>query len=704
MGETDSVPVIIIGQKQDQVEAVNSILRNAGHVVHCAWISDLNEFADALNQINPEIVLLFDQSDKRLAKVIKVRNRFAPEVPVLVVRNKIDEAVIAKAMQAGAKDALSLKHPSRFESVIGREFRAFRVERALNDTLHSATEYKKQLKAFMMGSADAITHVQEGIVLDVNPAWLELFGYPDDETFNNQPVMDFFDKESRAAIKGALVATEQGKWTGPSLQATAVCSDGSRLSLALELDIGTYDSEPCVRIKVPRDRPEDKDPDVRITHALHNDPSTHIYHRNYLLEKLAERLKKKPQGGVRALAYIRPDNFGEICREVGLLGSEELLVGLASIVRQLAQPNDVYGRLGGNSFLVLLERGTIRDVEAWADFFVKKTAGQLFEISDQSISATCSLGLTLLDPMPKALALLLEEAAAANGQAREKGGNRVYSQDFTVSDSGIREIDSSWVERIKSALVDNRFRLVQQPIASLQGDVSGYYDTLVRMLDNDGNEVMPGEFIPAAERNELMKNIDRWVIGASTVYCRAKKPNMLFVRLSRHSLLDGTLLAWIKKQLKSSGVDQSRLCIQVTEADISRHLKQACALAKMLRKLGMKFAIEHFGLARDSKQLLDHVEVDFLKIDGSLMQGLAANETLQTMVRGLTESAARHDVRTIAERVEDANTMAVLWQLGVEFMQGYYVQEPEVVLEDTSDTGVYTGTHTGLHSAPDSSR
>jgi EAL domain-containing protein (putative c-di-GMP-specific phosphodiesterase class I) len=124
----------------------------------------------------------------------------------------------------------------------------------------------------------------------------------------------------------------------------------------------------------------------------------------------------------------------------------------------------------------------------------------------------------------------------------------------------------------------------------------------------------------------------------------------------------------------------------------------------MLRKLGMKFAIEHFGLARDSKQLLDHIEVDFVKIDGSLMQGLAANETLQDVVRNLTESATRHDVRSIAERVEDANTMAVIWQLGVEFMQGYYVQEPEVVLEDTDDTGTYTGTHTGFHSAPTSTR
>ena len=124
----------------------------------------------------------------------------------------------------------------------------------------------------------------------------------------------------------------------------------------------------------------------------------------------------------------------------------------------------------------------------------------------------------------------------------------------------------------------------------------------------------------------------------------------------------------------------------------------------MLRKLGLKFAIEHFGLARDSKQLLDHVEVDFLKIDGSLMQGLAANTELQNKVKDLTESAAKYDIRTIAERVEDANTMAVLWQLGVEFMQGYYVQEPEVVLEDTDITDTYTGVHTGLHSVPTSTQ
>jgi len=152
------------------------------------------------------------------------------------------------------------------------------------------------------------------------------------------------------------------------------------------------------------------------------------------------------------------------------------------------------------------------------------------------------------------------------------------------------------------------------------------------------------------------------------------------VRLSRDSVLDATLADWLGGELKSTGADPQRLCVQVTEAVAERHLPQTQALLAALRKRQIKMALEHFGAGRNSHELLNALAVDFLKIDGSLMQGLTANLDLQERVRAIVESAGKRSIQTVAERIEDANTMAVVWQLGVQYIQGYLVHAPEEVV------------------------
>jgi EAL domain-containing protein (putative c-di-GMP-specific phosphodiesterase class I) len=226
----------------------------------------------------------------------------------------------------------------------------------------------------------------------------------------------------------------------------------------------------------------------------------------------------------------------------------------------------------------------------------------------------------------------------------------------------------------------NRFRLVQQPIASLVGEDRPMFDLLVRMLDETGEEVLPSEFLAAAERTDLMKNIDRWIVGAAMSFCAAKKPHRVFVRLSRDSLHDQTLGTWLQQQLKASHVEPSRIVFEITEEMAHAEPREARSLQGLLSALGIEFAIEHFGASGDAAALLHRLPVNYVKIDGALMQGLANDRPLQERVKALVDVARAHGVTTIAERVEDANTMAVLWQLGIEFIQGYFVNSPEQVV------------------------
>ncbi len=682
MAEQAAVPMVILTRHQDNVEAINSTLRNAGHAVRCNWIRELNDLSDALQQIAPHMLVAFvgpDASDT--SKVMTVATQIAPDVPVLIARDQVDEDIIAAAMQQGARDVVTLMNPVRLQAVVARELEAHRQARALSNTLNSAREYREQLKSFMTGSADAIAHVQEGILVDVNPAWLDLYGYPEADAVVGTPLMDAFDASAHAAIKGALVACLQGKWSDHSLRAPALLSDGTTVSLDLELTTVEFDGDPAVRLSIAsQKRASGGELDQQLNDALERDAATGTLQRKFFIQWLRESLSQPIKAGVRQLVCVEPDHLGSLTEDIGPINFEDFIGQFAGLVNEVRQPNDLIGRFGDGAFVLLMERGTTRDIETWANNLVRKVAGQVLRVGDKQISCTCSIGIGMIDPRSPDAAASLADALAAKYNAQQAGGNRVQLVDHLEEDTRQQAADEIWVRRIKAALMENRFRLMQQPIASLLGEDRGMFDVLVRMIDEQGQELLPAEFMAAAERNDLMKNIDRWIIGAAMAFCASRKVEQLFVRLSKDSVRDKSLLQWLANQLKVSRIDPAHIVFQISEQTAAEYLADTTELVTGLRKAGFLFAIEHFGTGRDPQRLLAHLPANYVKIDGTLMQGLALDPNLQQRVRDFVDQARSRKMSTIAERVEDANTMAVLWQLGIEFIQGYFVNEPEQVV------------------------
>ncbi len=673
--------MIALTRSQDHVEAINKALRNAGHPVHLTWLPDARDLGDALTQSSAEMLMLFaDEGIVDLASAMDFRARFAPDVPVLIVREKLDEDAIAQALALGAQDAVTLTNVPRLQLVVGRELRTYRLDRALSTTLASAREYKKQLQHIVAGSTDAIAQVQEGIIVDGNPAWLTLFGYSNPEEVVGTPLMDAFDPDDHAAIKGALVACMQGKWSGHTLHASALVVSGHTPSLEFQLTRAEFDGDPCVQVCVPARPTDSGEYQRKLEEAMQCDPATGFMHRRYFVEKLREKLAEPVKAGVRCLAYIEPDKYQAVHEELGVMVGEDFLTEFARLLREQVQPGDLAGRFGGHGFMLLLERGNTQDVEAWSEHVVHKVASEVFQAGAKSLSTTCTVGLGPVPAEVRSPEGPANDAYMALRQGRDLGGNRVQILEHTGAMLRLQDQDRLWVKQIKSALMENRFRLVQQPIASLVGEDLGMFDVLVRMLDEQGQEVLPSVFIPAAERNELMKNIDRWVVGAAMSFCAARKPGALFVRLSADTLSDSTLLAWLDSQLKATPIEPARIVFQVREETAAQHIKSAVALYQALHQRGFRFAIEGFGMGRDAEQLLSHLRPDFVKIHGALMQGLSGDQDKQARVKSMVELARRCKAITIGERVQDANTMAVLWQLGVEFIQGYFVNAPEEIV------------------------
>ena len=680
MNDSTAVPVLVHSATRDPVEALNSLLRNSGLAAHCTWIPGLQDIADALEQLNPELLVCHMTPAAQLADIASVRDQIAPSVPLIVVRDRIDEAVMTEDAKRGARDTVTFSHPERMQTVLRRELRAFRLDRTLTTTLRAAQDYRSQLETVLHRSNDAIAQVQEGIVVEANASWLELFGFDDATAIVGQPVMDMFATDTHAPLKGALAACLQGRWSDHTLRSDAIIADGSTVPLELVLAAGEYEGEPCVRLIVPARRRDEQQLEAELGAAMRIDASTGLWTRRHLLSELQTRLATPMRGGIRFLGCIRPDRFRSIERQVGILGGDEFLAEFAGLVHSLLGPNDLAGHFGGTSLLVLIERGNPRDAEAWAESVIERIARHRFQFGDQQVQASCTVGLGLVPNVNPDLNAAVFDALDAARRGRERGGNQVVTIERADHDTRVQAYDQVWVKHIRAALMENRFRLVQQPVASLRGGDHKIFDVAIRMVDTQGKEVLPSEFLPAAGRNDLLKNIDRWVIGASLSFALKRQPDMLFVRLSKDSITDPSLLPWLATQLKATVSEPQRLCLQVTEDAATRHLPQVQELAAGLRDLRVRFAIEHFGTGANPMSLIDALPLDFVKIDGSLMQGLSSSPELQQRVRIIAETALQRNIQTVAERIEDANTMAVVWQLGVQYIQGYLIHAPEEVV------------------------
>jgi diguanylate cyclase (GGDEF)-like protein/PAS domain S-box-containing protein len=678
LSESGAIPLIVVSPARDPADAINGMLRRAGEPVYCTWIPAVRDLGDALAQLNPELVVYAPEGPGELEAAIRVRDQLAPTVPIVVLAMSVDEGRIAAAVRLGARDVVTLANEARLSAVVLRELRVFRTSRALDATLKAAQDARSQLDVVLQRSNDAIIQVQEGIVTEANPAWLELYGVVEDVA--GQPVMDLFEESTHAALRAALAACLQGRWNDElPLRANAVIADGSVLPLEITLALGEHDGEQCVRLVVPS-RPREEPKVIEKPQPARPDATGGLLRRPELLAALSERLSTPAAGGMRCLALIKIDKFAQLERVVGAIASETVLIEISRLVKESLHPKELVGRFGGVRFLALLERGNEHDISAWGERLLARVQKHMMKVHDKSVSVTCTIGLSVVSRGTVNADALIADAQECVRKAAARGGNQSMNSDRADTDSRVMSYDAVWVKHIKAALMENRFRLVQQPIASLQGADPGMYDVLVRMIDIQGKEVLPSEFMAAAARNELMKNIDRWVVGASLSFAAQKKPECLFVRLSRETARDGSFIDWLDNHLRSSRAEPKRLCFQVTEEVACTDVPRTRELAAGLRDRHFRFAIEGFGSGRDSVGLIEQVPADFVKIDGTLIQDLAVEQQVQLKVRVLVEAARKHNIQTIGERVEDANTMAVLWQLGVQYIQGYFVHAPEEVV------------------------
>ncbi|MDE2088653.1 MAG: EAL domain-containing protein [Gammaproteobacteria bacterium] len=421
----------------------------------------------------------------------------------------------------------------------------------------------------------------------------------------------------------------------------------------------------------------------KMSYQASHDALTGLINRREFEARLARVMESARDHGLRhALCYMDLDQFKIVNDTCGHAAGDELLKLLAVQLQERIRETDTLARLGGDEFGVLLEGCPLDRAHEIAEVLRRTVEDFHFYWKDKVFRVGASIGLVPITADSGELSDVLSAADSACYVAKEQGRNRVRV--FQPDDTALaqRSGEMHWVQRIQWALEENRFRLYFQPIVPIKnGEQKQYIQILLRLMNEHQELVSPHAFLPAAERYHMMPAIDRWVVStALRTLSRQGTPlndiALCIINLSGQSLTEESFLDFVVEQLETTGVTAQRLCFQVPESAIISHLARSTHFISTLKRLGCHFSLANFGSGLSSFGYLKALNVDYLKLDGNFVKGMVQDPVDRAMVRAVNQLGHALGVRTIAEFVENEATFKSLRLLNVDYVQGYWLDQP----------------------------
>ena len=385
------------------------------------------------------------------------------------------------------------------------------------------------------------------------------------------------------------------------------------------------------------------------------------------------------------LCYIDMDHFKVVNDTCGHLAGDELLKRTAGILKSVLLEHDVLARVGGDEFCMLLKGADLDAVKLRLKALFDRIAQFRFLWEEQAFSIGASIGVVSLDGSLRDVQSALKAADAGCYLAKASGRNRYFIVGEQQSALDHLEEERNCLQLVRAALLNNGFELYAQPIVPLRTMELVQLEVLLRLFRPDGTPVSPGMFIPLAERQGIMKEIDLWVIERVLQQLEhfggsLDKIGKIAINISGTSLGDTVFLQQVKQLLQESSVLKSIICFEITETAAVSNLAQAQAFIAELRQLGCTFSLDDFGVGMSSFGYLRDMQVDYVKIDGSFVRNMRHNHTDAVMVKAISDIAHSLGKKTIAEFVSDDATGMMLRDMGVEYGQGFGLGKPIPIL------------------------
>ncbi len=661
MRQPENLNLLVSCESQAGLEALLALFRDAGHATRAHRVSSLRDLGDLLRDPQWDLLIADDRHPELSpAEALALLGSRASDLPCIVCAADPEGETATACLHAGARDVLGQNQPERLLRAAAREALALREHRELAALRIQYAETARRAELLLAASQDAIAYVVDGMHVQANELYATLFGFTSADELGSIPLVDLIAASRQKDFKAALKRYGKHPEEQTSLEFTGLRADGKEFAGQLVLSTASFEGEPCMQVMVRTSTP---------AAGGSESPSG--------LRSLQDAVAGQTGGFLIVLGI---DGYAQHCRLLGVSGANRLLDAMPATLQQaLALPGPLL-RVADAVLAVTgpsLDRSQALDV---ASDLCLQVSDRVHAVGNQSVSCTATavampMELVALEGVDAALdrcwtALLgvMERSATLRGGDPERV--KIIAAPTAKSGGGASSLD---VE-----IRDGGFRVLFQPVVSLRGDSTEHYEVQVRHLA-EGETA--NSWLAANGCAESSQELDRWVFIESfkklAIHLKTHPYTRLLLPIGVQSLRDQDFVAWIGLALRAAGLSAETLVVQVSHADVSANLGEARHLAERLRSLGSRLCVSDVHIANNPVADLVHLKPQLARLDASLGPALKDAESTNTMLKPLIESMHQEQIASIMPEVEGAGTLAVLWQLGINYIQGNYLQAPQ---------------------------
>lgn len=635
-------------------------------------------------------------------------------IKLSILTSTYNDKVISDSLAAGAIECM-------FKSESSELFlaRVSSMSRAINNTKRIEQE-RIRLEGILNSVGDGVYGVdKEGLITFVNPAVKKILGYVSDDELIGKSSIEIFHQlpVEEEAYKYSTSYLQQAISEGQEMhEVEALFKRFDDISIQVEITI--YPSRDSGQeegaVVAFRDVSARKLLEDELKWQATHDQLTKLLNRKYFedaLDSEVNRIKRSDEQC--ALLYIDLDRFKYINDTIGHAAGDALLIEISHQLQKRLRRADVLARIGGDEFSILLRNTNMEHVFEIADEYRKLLEKYTFSYEGHEYNVNGSIGVAGIDKMSNSYGEVMANADIACHIAKGKGRNQTHVYNHQQDDKAAMELELGWSTRIHTALEKNSFELHYQPIVALneietdnlpeqQGELWKYllkekslkdvfYEVLIRLPNTKGDLVGPGAFLPTAERFNMMQEIDSWVVNQALKSLGQVNFNGAAVRfsinLSGQSMDNDDLLHEIKNSIHRWSLNPEHILFEITETCAINKMEQAHHLIEELKVLGCSFALDDFGSGYSSFNHLKNLDVDVIKIDGQFITDIAHDPMDLAIVTSINNIAHSLGKKTIAEFVENADTLRLLKEAGIDYVQGYYISVPVSAIGNGDNLG-----------------
>ena len=663
------------------------MLNNAGRPVRAQHVDSEEALAKLLQEKKWDLIIGVDSTQNvppsTAVKLIKKLNK---DVPLVLLTDKVESYAVVEGMKIGALDVVTLDEDQHLLQVIQRELN----NRAERDKRRHAerrfNEISKRNQQLLDSSRDAIAFVQDGMFLYSNDSFAELLEYESRDDLECMPIIDIVHTNDHAQVKTFLkdFMLKSDDEETSELTITALLENGEEKKLHIDVTKSNYDEEPCIQFMVAAKASADSEElEARIEEIKNQDVSTGLYNKSFLIDKLEKAINNAIDNNVNsAILNIDIDNFLESVQEkIGVAATDIALATIANYAKSITNEKDYLCRFGEESFALLINNTNASKAMATAEDLCLKLRNFVVEIDETTLLFNYHIGIALITETTTDTDVPLEHTLKALDllKSEAKDDANLLAKLYEPEEKGKEPTKKNIARMVQDALDGGQFKLLFQPILSLRGSNKEHYEVLLRMVGEEGEDLLPTEFLATAAKIGATTKLDRWVILESIKVLsehRNKGHNTrLLVNLSRESMLDATLAPWLGVAFKAAKLPTEAIIFQLNEIDVNDHLNVAGTFTEDITKLGCEFSINRFGCALNPFNALKGIKANYVKIDGSFTEDLQKSSGAEGLNQVVSELHEMEKI-TIVPFVENASVLSKLWQSGVHYIQGHYLQEP----------------------------